>query len=449
MARYLKRKIDNYLECWKANPDHLPLIIKGARQVGKTASIEHFASMNYKSIIEINFATMPEYRQIVDNGYTVPNVIKAISRINSKARFIDHATLFIFDEIQAFPDITTTLKCFAIDGRYDVICSGSLLGVHYHSISSISVGYKDEVEMKSMDFDEFLWALGYDNSIRDDMLEHMRTFRPFSDVALKHYDDIFTDYCITGGMPQIVSNFVQKGTFEETLKLQKLIVVGYEDDIKKYSAGLDKGRIEAVFRNIPSQLGKVNKKFQVSKLKKTATFEDYSGAFDWLLDAGIINVSHALNPLELPLSGNCLPGICVFYYADSGLLLSQLDEESQKDFKVNKNLGTYKGGLFECIIGEALIKAGYDKLYYYKKENSPLQEEFIVRSGNRIVPIEVKAQNNQSKSLATLINSQDYKEITYGMKFIRGNIGYENNIITFPHFCAFLTKEFLSGFTPN
>ncbi|MCD8287063.1 MAG: DUF4143 domain-containing protein, partial [Clostridia bacterium] len=404
---------------------------------------------NYQSVIYINFATSPEYTQIVDNGYTVPAVIRAISRINGRARFVENSTLFIFDEIQAFPDITTTLKCFAQDGRYDVICSGSLLGVHYYKIRSISAGYKEEVEMKSMDFEEFLWACGYNDAIREDMLDHMRSFTQFSPAAWKHYDDLFTSYCITGGMPQVVSNFTETGTFEETLKLQKQIVISYIDDMTKYSEGLNTSKLKNVFRSIPSQLAKENKKFQASVVKKNGKFSDFRGAIDWMLDAGIINISEALNPLELPLEGNRVLNSYVIYYADSGLLLSQLDEESQKDFRINKNLGTCKGGLFENIIGEALIKAGYEHLYHYKKPSSLLQEEFIVRNRDNIVPIEVKAQNNQSKSLATLINSQNYKEITYGMKFIRGNVGYENNIITFPHFCAFLTKEFLAGFDPD
>ncbi len=449
MAVYMRRKIDNYLGKWKANPKRLPLIIKGARQVGKTASIDHFANKNYQSVIYINFATNPEYMQIVDNGYTVPAVVRAISRINGRARFIENSTLFFFDEIQAFPDITTTLKCFALDGRYDVICSGSLLGIHYRKIRSISSGYKEEVEMKSMDFEEFLWACGYNDAIREDMLEHMRSFEPFSPAAWKHYDDLFTSYCITGGMPQVVSSFTEKGTFEETLKLQEQIVISYTDDMTKYSEGLNVTRLENAFRSIPSQLAKENKKFQISLVEKNAKFSDYRGAIDWMLDAGIINVSEALNPLELPLDGNRVLNSYVVYYADSGLLLSQLEEEAQNDFRINKNLGTYKGGLFESIIGEALIKAGYKHLYYYKKPDSLLQEEFIVRNKDCIVPIEVKAHNNQSKSLGTLIKNQNYKEVRYGVKFIRGNIGYESNILTFPHFCAFLIKEFLAGFDPD
>ena len=445
MIEYLKRKIDAYLAEWKANDERKPLIIKGARQVGKTKSIETFAQSNYDSIVEINFVSDPVYKQIVENGYSAEAVIKNISRINPEARFIKGKTLIFFDEIQEFPDIVTSLKFFALDGNYDVICSGSLLGVHYKERSNISVGYKTEIEMRSLDFEEFLWALGYDDSIKNDILEHMLSFTPFTPSVLKIYNDLFLDYCLVGGMPDVVKDFVTRRTFENTLEIQRQIVIGYEADIRKYAVGLDKSRITNVFRSVPFQLGKENKKFQISKVRSGAKFKDYRGSLEWLEDAGIVNVSRALQTPNLPLKGNVIEDCCILYYADNGLLLSQLDDEAQMDFRQNKNLDVYKGGLLESIVGEALVKSGYE-LHYYKKENSTLQEEFLVRYKDYLVPIEVKAGNNNSKSLATLIKNPDYKEICFGVKIGRGNIGFDSNICTFPHFCAFLIKEFLSSF---
>ena len=405
MSEYLKRKIDKSLFDWKANPDRKPLIIKGARQVGKTKSIETFAEQNYESIVEINFAEDPVYKQIVENGYSAEAVIKNISRINPGARFIKGKTLIFFDEIQEFPDIATSLKFFSLDGNYDVICSGSLLGIHYKEISSISVGYKTEIEMRSLDFEEFLWALGYDDSVKEDILSHMRSFTPFSPEVLKIYNDLFLDYCIIGGMPDVVKDFISNKTFENTIEMQRQIVIGYEADIRKYAVGLDKARITNVFRSVPFQLGKENKKFQISKVRSGAKFADYRGSFEWLEDAGIVNVSRALQTPNLPLKGNVI----------------------------------------ESIIGEALVKSGYD-LHYYKKENSTLQEEFFVRYKDYLVPIEVKAGNNNAKSLSTLIKSDNYPEIRFGIKIVKGNVGYDSNICTFPHFCAFLIKDFLSTF---
>lgn len=445
MSEYLKRKIDAYLFDWKANPERKPLIIKGARQVGKTKSIETFAENNYENIVKINFASDPVYKQIVENGYSAEAVIKNISRINPKAKFIVGKTLIFFDEIQEFPDIATSLKFFSLDGKYDVICSGSLLGIHYKEISSISVGYKTEIEMRSLDFEEFLWALGYDDSVKNDIFTHMQSFTPFSSAVLKIYNDLFLDYCIVGGMPDVVKDFVTKSTFENTLELQRQIVIGYEADVRKYALGLDKSRIINAFRSVPFQLGKENKKFQISKVRSGAKFKDYRGSLEWLEDAGIVNISRALQTPNLPLRGNIIEDCCILYYADNGLLLSQLDDDAQIDFRQNKNLDVYKGGLFESIIGEALVKSGYE-LCYYKKENSTLQEEFFVRHKDDLVPIEVKAGNNNSKSLATLIKSDSYPEIRFGIKIARTNIGYDSRICTFPHFCSFLIKDFLAAF---
>ena len=225
MTEYLKRKIDDYLVNWKTDPERKPLIIKGARQVGKTKSILKFAETHYESIIEINFVSKPVYKQIVENGYTPEAILKNISRINPEFRFISGKTLLFFDEVQEFPDILTSLKFFATDKNYDVICSGSLLGIHYKEISSISVGYKTEIEMRSLDFEEFLWSLGYDDSIKEDILSHMKSFTPFSTSVLKIYNDLFLDYCIVGGMPEVVKDFVNKKTFEKTLELQRQIII--------------------------------------------------------------------------------------------------------------------------------------------------------------------------------------------------------------------------------
>lgn len=301
MSDYLKRKIDKYLFEWKSNPDHKPLIVKGARQVGKTKSIETFAASNYESIVEINFVENPVYKQIVENGYSAEAIIKNISRINPAAKFIKNKTLIFFDEIQEFPDITTSLKFFSIDGNYDVICSGPLLGIHYKETSNISVGYKTEIEMRSLDFEEFLWALGYDDSIKKDILLHMQSFTPFSPAVLKMYNDLFLDYCIVGGMPDVVRDFVSKKTFENTLEIQRQIAIGYEADIRKYAVGLDKARITNVYRSIPFQLGKENKKFQISKVRSGAKFTDYRGSLEWLEDAGIVNICRALQTPNLPL----------------------------------------------------------------------------------------------------------------------------------------------------
>ena len=251
---YLKRKIDFFLSAWKSNPDRKPLIVKGPRQVGKTESIRRFGEQNYKSVISINFVEEPKYKMITTDGYKAEGIIKNISRIDPSKRFIEGETLLFFDELQEFPEIATALKFFKIDGRFDVICSGSMLGINYRKIESNSVGYKSDYEMFSLDFEEFLWAKGYDDSTVEDMLEHMRTLRPFNEVEMSVYSELFLDYCILGGMPAVVREFVEKGTFEGSLEVQRQLIADYKEDIRKYAEGMDQTRILNVFNHIPVHL---------------------------------------------------------------------------------------------------------------------------------------------------------------------------------------------------
>ena len=445
---YLKRKIDDFLLKWKADNDRKPLIVKGCRQIGKTESIRHFAKVaGYDSFIEINFVKDEKYKKIIVDGYTASAIIKNISLLDPSKRFIDGKTLIFFDEITEFPDIATSLKFFKEDGRFDVICSGSMLGVNYKKIESNSVGYKTDYEMYSLDFEEFLWAKGYKEDVIEDMLLHMKTFTPFNELEMSVYHGIFLDYVVLGGMPAVVKDYIQKGTFEGSLNTQHQLIADYKEDIRKYAQGVYQTRILNVFNSIASQLAKENKKFQISKVEKNARFRDYRGCAEWLVDAGIVNACYCLNDVELPLSGNCDTDKFKLYFCDTGLLVSLLDEESQEDLRANKNLGVYKGALYENIVSEALIKTGY-KLYYYKKENATLEEDFFIRSANNLIPVEVKAQGGRSKSLRTLISSDKYSDIAYGFKLSANNIGYSEQIYTFPYFCTFLLKRFMATFKP-
>ncbi|MCR0269863.1 DUF4143 domain-containing protein [[Clostridium] innocuum] len=440
---YLKRKVDSYLLNWKTNPIKKPLIIKGSRQVGKTESITRFGHQNYKSVVYINFVEEPNYKMITSDGYKAQDIIKNISRIDPSKQFLENETLIIFDELQDFPEIATSLKFFQIDGRFDVICSGSLLGINYQRIESNAVGYKTDYEMFSLDFEEFLWAKEYDESTIQEMLEHMIQLKPFNEIEMSIYSSLFLDFCILGGMPAVVREYIEKGTFEGSIDIQKQLVADYKEDIRKYADGMDQTRITNVFDHIPVQLAKDNKKFQITKVASNARFRDYRGCIEWLKDAGIINICYCMQFPELPLKGNYDETKFKIYFADSGLLVSMLDDEAQEDLRVNKNLGVYKGALYENIVGEALVKAGYG-LYYYKKENSTLEQDFFVRNKENLIPVEVKASNGTARSLRTLINSDHYPDIQFGIKFISGNIGLNNNIYTFPYFCAFLLKKYLT-----
>ena len=439
---YLKRKIDEFLVQWKNNKDRLPLIVKGARQIGKTESINHFAKKYYSNIVYINFVLEPKYKTILSDGYDADSIVKNITLLDTKKKFIKDDTLLIFDEIQEYPDIATSLKSFKVDGKYDVICSGSLLGIHYQKIHSNSVGYKTDYEMYSMDFEEFLWAKGYDDTQIADLLKHMILQEPFGQTQFEVYKKLFLDYCILGGMPAVVRQYIETNSFSNTLEIQNQIRLDYEEDIRKYAQGLEQTKIASVYRNIPVQLAKENKKFQYNKLGKNARSREYTGCIDWLKDAGVISICYCLHFPELPLKGNYDENKFKLYYPDTGLLISTLDEEAQDDLRANKNLGIYKGALYENFVAEAFLKQGLG-LYYYKKENATLEEDFFVRTKDVLIPVEVKANKNSSKSLNQLISNKNYSDIHYGIKLGDSNIGFENNIYTFPYFCAFLLKRYL------
>ena len=439
---YFKRKIDDFLQEWKADAKHKPLIIKGARQIGKTESILHFAKQNYKNIIYINFALEKKFMQILADGYDVESVTRNITLADPSIQFIPKESIILFDEIQENPDVATTLKSFHRDGNYDVICSGSMLGINYKRIHSNSVGSKTDYEMFSMDFEEFLWAKGYGEEQIASILSHMLENKPFNENELSIFKELFLSYSVLGGMPDVVKQYLETGTFSGTLDLQNQIRLDYEEDVRKYAEGLDQTKIISVYRCIPAQLAKENKKFQFNKVAKNARSREYSGCIDWLKDAGIIMECNCLQSPELPLKGNVEESKYKLYYMDTGLLISSLDEEAQEDLRVNKNLGVYKGALYENFVAEAFVKQGLG-LYYYKKENASLEEDFFVRTQNALVPVEVKANSNQSKALSALISNKRYQDISFGIKLGDVNVGYANQIYTFPYFCAFKLKEYL------
>ena len=438
----LKRKIDKYLIEWKNSQEKKPLIVKGARQIGKTESIRNFAKNNYKSVIEINFVLQKQFKDIFDDGFEVDTIIKNISLRNPNLEFIPNNTLIFFDELQDCINCATSLKSFNQDGRYDVICSGSLMGINYNEIESNSVGNKEDYEMYSMDFEEFLWAKGYKEEQIENLYEHMKKLTPFSDTELSVMFNNFKEYMVIGGMPAIVNSFVKNNNYSGTLKMQRQILQDYEEDITKYAGGLDHGKILNVYRKIPVFLGKENKKFQISKVEKGARSREYIGTVDWLKDAGIINVCYCLEQPELPLGGNFNPDNYRIYFSDTGLLIGSLDEEAQEDLRNNKNFNTYKGAIYENIVGDMMVKQGYN-LYFYKNEKGTIEMDFFVRDKDSLIPVEVKANDGATISLNNLIDGDKYMDIKYGIKLGYKNIGFNGKFYTFPYFLAFFLKRYL------
>ena len=438
----LKRKIDNYLIEWKNNKNRLPLIIKGARQIGKTNAIRNFGNNNYKMFIEINFALQPHFKTIFEDGFEVDNIIKNITLKMPNIEIEEHNTLIFFDEMQDCISTATSLKSFKEDGRFDVICSGSLMGINYKEIESNSVGNKEDYIMKSLDFEEFLWAKGYNDNQIYDLYQHMIELEPLSNMQYDVMMSNFKEYMIVGGMPAIVSMFIENKNFSGVLKMQQQILLDYEEDITKYAGGLDKTKILNCYRKIPVFLGNENKKFQISKIADGARNREYVGIAEWLANAGIVNISYAMEQACLPLKGNYNPDNYRLYFADTGLLIGSLDEEVQEDLRNNENMNTYKGALYENIVSDMLVKAGYD-LYFYKDDSKKIEMDFMVRDKNSLIPIEVKANNNSTISLNNLINSNLYKDIKYGIKLCNKNIGFNGKFYTFPYFLTFLLKRYL------
>jgi hypothetical protein len=255
---------------------------------------------------------------------------------------------------------------------------------------------------------------------------------------------LFLEYAVVGGMPEIVSNYIQSNLFHDTLPLQKQLLTDYEEDIVKYAKGLDKAKIKNVYRNIPIFLAKENKKFQITKISTNARNREYAGCVEWLADSGTVHLCHNLQFPELPLKGNYIPNQYKIYYHDNSLLLAAMDEESGNDLRRNQNLGVFKGAVYENLVAEALFKMGYP-LYYYKKENAQLEMDFFIRDTDSLVPVEVKAKNGATKSLNALIENDKYADIRYGIKLCAQNIGFNGKFYTIPYFCTFLLKRWLTA----
>ena len=438
----LRRKIDDLLAAWAAHQERKPLIIKGARQVGKTEAISRFAHRYYKNVIEINFVIQKEYREIFSDGYEVDTILRNISFLDPALEMEPGRTLIFFDELQACPDCATSLKSFSLDGRYDVICSGSLMGISYREIESNSVGFKEDITMYPLDFEEYLWAKGYSDEQIDLLYRHMKEMKPLPGSVLSALREAFREYLVLGGMPAVVWRYIQTGNFSGTLALQNQLLLDYEEDITKYVQGLDQAKILSVYRKIPVFLGKENKKFQISKVAHGARSREYVGVTDWLANAGIVNICYCLEHPELPLKGNFDPNNYRIYYGDTGLLIASLDEEAQADLRQNRNFGVYKGALFENVVAQMLIAQGYG-MYFYRNRTATLEMDFFIRDAESLIPVEVKARNGAAKSLRTLMDERAYPDIRYGIKLGDTNIGCTDKFITFPYALTFLLKRWV------
>ena len=437
----LKRKIEQRLQEWKRSPNRKPLLIKGCRQCGKTYSVLDFAKKNYKHVVYLNFFENPDYCSVFEGSLEIDNITMLLSALlGSEAVFEPGNTILVLDEIQECPDARTALKFFHLDGRYDVIGTGSLLGVRGYGKEpkSIPVGYETTIDMSPLDFEEFLWANGISEVVIDSLRKNIRAVTPVPEALHKKMRQLLLQYTVVGGMPDVVQTFVDTKRLDEVLNMQRDIVRSYEDDMIKYANQKDKSHILECFQSIPKQLSKENKKFQYSVVKKGSTASKYAGSLQWIEDAGIISRCYNLSATELPLDGNAQDDVFKVYMRDCGLFISMLEDGTQFDV-LQGNLARYKGAIFENLIADMFTKMGR-KLYYFHK-NSGLEVEFVIRYKGECTLVEVKASSGNTKSTKTILAHPEKYHVNSAIKLGDYNVGRSGEILTLPLYMAFLITE--------
>lgn len=434
----LKRKIEQRLTAWKNTPNKKPLIIKGCRQCGKTFSVLEFAKRNYTHVVYLNFFENPDYTSVFAGSLEIDNIIMMLSALLGKsAVFVPGETVIVLDEIQDCPEARTALKFFRIDGRFDVIGTGSLLGVKGYGKEpkSIPVGSETVIDMYPLDFEEFLWANGISDALIQMLKQHLENETPVPEALHNRMRQLLLQYTIVGGMPDAVQTFVDTRQMDEVLRIQRDIVRSYEDDMVKYAERKDKSRIKECFQSIPKQLSKENKKFQYSVVKKGSTAAKYAGSLQWIEDAGIITRCYNLSITELPLDGNAVEDVFKVYMRDCGLFVSMLEDGTQFDI-LQGNLFGYKGAIFENLIADIFGKMGR-KLYYFHKD-SGLEVDFVIRHHGVCTLVEVKAATGNTKSTKTILRHPEKYHVHHAIKLGDYNVGRNEQILTLPLYMAFL-----------
>ena len=442
-----QRKIEKTLQQWKSKANHKPLVIKGCRQCGKTSSVISFAKQNYEHVIYLDFHEHKEYKAFFAGSLDVDTLTLNISFGIKDARFIPGKTCLILDEIQDCPNARSSLKFFKLDGRYDVICTGSLLGVNGYKTkeekteeqnASIPVGFEEIVNMYPMDFEEWLWA----NEIQPQHIDYLHNClnqeEPINEAIHQRMRQLLLRYVVVGGMPEVVTTFINTNNMNEVQNIQRGIIETYKADMLKYALQEDKAHIRECFDSIPTQLAKENKKFQYATIRKGARSSEYRGSLQWIEDAGIVQRCYNTSITELPLGGNAIPDVFKVYMTDIGLLISMLDEGTAWDIMQGNLLG-YKGAIFENLAADILTKMGR-KLYYFQKEGG-MELDFLIRYKGECVPVECKARTGNAKSLQTVLKHPEHYHVNHALKLGDYNVGRNGPILTLPFYMAFLLRD--------
>lgn len=442
----LKRKIETYLSDWKRSDNKKPLVIKGVRQCGKTYIVKKFAKDNYENVVYMNFILEPDKKSAFAGNLDVETIILNLSALIPDSRFVSGKTCIILDEIQECKEARTALKSFKMDGRFDVIATGSLLGVKGYGKrkdkdrgeDSVPVGYETIVEMYPLDFEEFLWANGIGANVIDVIRSCFEKETTVPEGVHKAMMELLYRYIIVGGLPEVVNCFLETKNVELIYEKQRTLITEYEEDMVKYADDSDKPHIRECFESIPRQLAKENKKFQYSIVKKGGRSSQYLGSLQWLEDAGIAERCYNTTITELPLSGNSISDCFKVYTTDIGILMGMLDYGTQADI-LRGNLLGYKGAIFESLMADFLCKSG-QKLYYFHKD-SGLEIDFLVRFKGECVLVEVKAKTGKAKSMSTVLKNKNIYHVNNGIKLGQYNVGREGDVLTIPLYMGFLIKD--------
>lgn len=437
----LKRKIEKTLLNWLNTENRNPLILKGCRQCGKTFSVLRFAQQHYKHVVYLNFFENPDYRTIFEGSLKVDDVVLMMSAfVGANVRFIPHETVIVLDEIQECPRARAALKFFKLDGRFDVLATGSLLGISgYRSEDySVPVGYETIIDMFPLDFEEFLWANGIEDSLIALLKQCLEEERPVPEALHQRMRDLLLQYVVVGGMPHIVDQFIKEKNVAFVREEQKLLIRSFEDDMVKYAQGTDKSRIRECFESIPKQLARDNKKFQFSLIKKTARSNQYVGSLQWLEDTGLIRRCYNLTLPELPLEGNACHDKFKVYMADTGLFVGMLEDGTERDI-LQGDLFGYKGAIFENLVADFFIKMKRP-LYYFRKD-SGLEIDFIMCYKGEAVLLEVKAKSGNTKSTRTILKHPEKYHVHSAIKLGDYNVGRREQLLTLPLYMGFLLSE--------
>lgn len=428
----LKRKFYDRLIKWKNNKNQSCLLVKGARQIGKTYIIDYFGKNNYASYIHINFIESPQTKDIFNDELSAEEIYKRMTLIMPEIKFLENDTLIFLDEIQECPNARTALKFLAIDGRFDIVASGSLLGISYREVTSIPVGYETQVEMYSLDFEEYLWAIGYEETKIQILKEYFdrqeKVPEAIHNTMMKH----LREYITVGGMPAVVNQFIKSKHFGEVQEQQQRILDSYFDDISKYASKTEKPKVKNCYLSVPKQLAKENKKFQFSVVEKKATARKYENSVEWLRNANLVRLCYNVSAPEFPLAAYEKGGQYKMYISDIGLLVALYGFEIKKTIIDDTLGGNAKGGIYENLIADMLTKRGY-KLNYYRTDNGSVEVELLISKDAKIIPIEVKANNGSTVSLNEMLKRTG---IPYGYRLISGNVGVNDKKIVMPLYMA-------------